>query len=123
LKTDPRLTPDELDAITALLDSELVVTCKESIYRPTLPPHDLAQTFEVTRPDDSDNTPQLLNHLMGFNGVSALYYPTPARSTIWGRSDRCIADAVSLDRGFYDDLALSKETDWGKLALEQIPTL
>jgi hypothetical protein len=123
LSADPRLTTDERDAIQGLIGSQLVVTCKESIYRSagTVPPDDPQYSFQITRPDDSDNTPASLTQALGFRGVSALYYPTPARRAIWGNRDHDLTDAVRLFDSFYDGLKLSTETNWGQLALEQVP--
>jgi hypothetical protein len=122
LEADQRLRPDELAAVRALINSELVVTCKESIYRPAgvEPPDDPKYSFEITRPDDPNHpkTPKRLGQPLGFQGVSALYFPTPGRIAVWGKRDGNIFH--DLDPGFYRRLILSQETDWATLALEQI---
>jgi hypothetical protein len=124
LKDDGRLLPDEIAAVERLLQSQLVVSYRESIYKAsgTVPPDDPNYSFEIVRPDDpvAPETSSALTAPLGFRGVGAFYYPAPARLTTWKNRDTYIIDALSP--GFYLDLALSQETNWKTIALDHFPT-
>jgi hypothetical protein len=110
LLNKPLSTADR-QVVTALRDSNLVVTCQEAVD-PTVPCFTPPQKELVQHPPAH------------FGGVSFFYYPHAARKNAWKAIDSIVFAAVEADDTVFSNLRLCSPagagSDWFDLALENL---